>query len=154
MVDICCFDFPTSCISSGNITPFSLYKLSIYHSSVWSRISISTELGAGPWLASGALFRSYTSQEWVQDSNRAELVKIFSWIKVALEGGKRRSVSLCLPLSFSCIKGYKGEVILEVSKAAFATWQEDLPEIKIHTTEARDGMRETQCHDPSPIYLL
>lgn len=43
-------------------------------------------------------------------------------------------------LSFCCIKGYK-EVILELSRAIFAT-SEIVPEIKIHTTETRDGVRE------------
>ena len=42
VVDICCFDFSAPCLSSGNVTPFSLYKLPICHSSIWSVISIAT----------------------------------------------------------------------------------------------------------------
>lgn len=86
----------------------------------------------------------HSSQEWVEDSSRAELVQVFSWISVACV------FSL---LCFSCIKGCKVVVILELSRAIFSIW-ENIPEIKVHPTDPRDRVGEAYCPDQSRIYPL
>lgn len=63
--------------------------------------------------------------------------------------GEKGSVSL----SFSCFQGSKEEVILVLSGATFATCEENVTEIKIHTTDPRDGVTErhtamTEAHLP------
>lgn len=79
--------------------------------------------------------------------------------QVGGEGG----LSLSLLLFFSC-KIYKAEVILELSRAIFATCRDNVPEIKIPTREAKDGVRERhstvtkatfaiQGHTPSSIIM-